>query len=110
MKIVPTAWVPLIFSLFVVGVGAPTASAALTVAPYFTNNMVLQRGMEVPVWGTATIGAAVTVSFNGNIRSTSFTVSTDYPMKGKERIPPFAIRNLQFLTLHSVTLPTANDW
>ena len=31
----------------------------------FTDNMVLQRNMKVPVWGTAAAEEAVTVSFNG---------------------------------------------
>lgn len=37
------------------------ASADLKMPAIFGDNMVLQAGMEVPVWGTATPGAAVTV-------------------------------------------------
>ena len=31
----------------------------------FSNNMVLQRGVAVPIWGTANDGEKVTVEFNG---------------------------------------------
>src|SRR5690348_7280904 len=44
------------------------ALAALTVAPIFGTNMVLQEGTTVPVFGTATPGATVTVQFaNQNV-------------------------------------------
>lgn len=36
----------------------------------FGNNMVLQRGMAVPVWGVATPKERVTVKFAGQTRST----------------------------------------
>src|SRR5262245_59102774 len=34
-------------------------------ASLFQDNMVLQRGMKVPVWGTAAAGEKVTVRFAG---------------------------------------------
>jgi sialate O-acetylesterase len=37
----------------------------MTVAKYFNSHMVLQRGIPVPVWGTAAPGAKITVRFNG---------------------------------------------
>jgi sialate O-acetylesterase len=42
-----------------------SAFAALTVSPIFRTNMVLQEGTTVPVFGTATAGATVTVQFAG---------------------------------------------
>ena len=39
------------------------AWAEVKVNPVFGDNMVLQRGMSVPVWGTADAGEAVTVKF-----------------------------------------------
>ncbi len=36
----------------------------------FSDNMVLQRGVTVPVWGTAEDGEKVTVEFNGQTEST----------------------------------------
>ncbi len=44
--------------------------ADVTVAPIFGNNMVLQRGTKVPVWGKATPGEEVTVSFLGQKKTT----------------------------------------
>jgi sialate O-acetylesterase len=37
----------------------------LSLASVFTNNMVLQQGCPVPVWGAATPGAAIAVTFRG---------------------------------------------
>ncbi|HSU53622.1 MAG TPA: sialate O-acetylesterase [Candidatus Dormibacteraeota bacterium] len=39
------------------------AMAALTVSPIFSSNMVLQRGVTVPVFGTGDVGTTVTVQF-----------------------------------------------
>src|SRR5689334_8915893 len=41
------------------------ASAAVTLTPLFSDHMVLQRGMDVPVWGKAAPGEVVTVEFLG---------------------------------------------
>ena len=40
-----------------------TAASGLTVAPLFTDRMILQEGMPVPVWGWTTPGSIVTVRF-----------------------------------------------
>ncbi|MDA1065474.1 MAG: hypothetical protein O3C43_03120 [Verrucomicrobia bacterium] len=40
-----------------------SGDASLTVAPVFGDHMVLQRGMKLPVWGTAEPGSRVTVNF-----------------------------------------------
>jgi len=39
--------------------------------PLFTNNMVLQHGMAVPVWGTAAANETVSVSINGRTKTTT---------------------------------------
>jgi len=44
---------------------AGPAIAAVTPAACFTNHMVLERGMPLPVWGTAEPGERVTVEFGG---------------------------------------------
>jgi len=44
---------------------AGAASADVKPAPLFSDHMVLQSGMSVPVWGTASPGEPVAVSFNG---------------------------------------------
>ena len=42
-----------------------TASAAVKLPKVFSDNMVLQQGMPVPVWGWADKGEKVTVAFAG---------------------------------------------
>ena len=46
-----------------------SAQATLKPAAIFTDNAVLQRGIDLPVWGTATNGRRITVKFNGQERS-----------------------------------------
>lgn len=62
-------------SVFAVGVvfvmcllGA--VNADVSVPPCFSDHMVLQRDMAVPVWGSAGAGEAVTVTFRGQARNT----------------------------------------
>ena len=45
------------------------AEAKVATATPFADNMVLQRGRAVPVWGTADAGESVTVSFAGQVKS-----------------------------------------
>ncbi len=47
------------------------ASAQVKPAALFSDHMVLERNMPVPVWGTASPGETVTVTFNGQTRSTT---------------------------------------
>ena len=51
-------------------VAAPkgTPPPAFRFAKIFTDNMVLQQGIDVPVWGKADPGEAVTVKFAGQTR------------------------------------------
>jgi sialate O-acetylesterase len=53
--------------LAVLAFGCLTARATVQLASPFTSHMVLQCGMKVPVWGTATPGETVTVKFAGQI-------------------------------------------
>ena len=46
--------------------GASLAFAAIELGAPFSDGAVLQRGMKVPVWGTATPGNKIEVSFSGN--------------------------------------------
>lgn len=48
---------------------APVLHAEVKLAKPFTPHMVLQRGMDVPVWGTAAPGEKVTVTFSGQSKS-----------------------------------------
>ena len=56
-------------------VGRNAAGAGLSLAPVFGENAVLQRELPVPIWGEATAGAPVSVSFAGQTRTT--TAGTD---------------------------------
>ncbi|MGN0847584.1 MAG: sialate O-acetylesterase [Kiritimatiellia bacterium] len=50
---------------------AGAANAKVAAGTPFADNMVLQRGRAVPVWGHADPGEAVTVSFAGQTKSTT---------------------------------------
>lgn len=43
--------------------GASRANAAVKLPTLFSDHMVLQRNMAVPIWGTAAPGELVTVKF-----------------------------------------------
>lgn len=47
------------------------ATAEVRVANIFTDNMVLQRGQKIPVWGTAAPGESVTIIFVDQILTTT---------------------------------------
>ena len=47
-----------------------SANAEVRMAGIFSDNMILQRDMKVPVWGWADPGEEVTVSFAGQTKST----------------------------------------
>jgi sialate O-acetylesterase len=48
---------------------AALASAQVTPSPLFSDHMVLQSGMAVPIWGTADPAEKVTIKFNGQTKS-----------------------------------------
>lgn len=58
----------LVLSVFLNAAAAPLF-AALEVASPFTDHMVLQRGLPVPVWGKADPGAEVRVSFQSQVKN-----------------------------------------
>ncbi|MDB5121779.1 MAG: 9-O-acetylesterase [Sphingobacteriales bacterium] len=49
----------------------PTAIAAIKLPAIIGNNMVLQRGIKVPLWGWATIGEEIQISFQGKVFKTT---------------------------------------
>ncbi len=61
------------------------AFSAVKVAGIFSDNMVLQRGMNVPVWGTANGGEKVTVTIGGF----SCTTVTPVTRNWKVYLQPF---------------------
>lgn len=48
---------------------ALNCAAQVELAPIFADNMVLQRGMKVPVWGKAEPGENVIIEFAGQRRN-----------------------------------------
>lgn len=48
-----------------------SAFAEITLAPLFSDHAVLQQGKPVPIWGRATPGERITVSFQGHAASTT---------------------------------------
>jgi len=62
----------LLSALLVLGslLAAHAESTGLKLPQIIDNNMVLQRGQKVPVWGWATPGTKVTVEFAGQTKST----------------------------------------
>jgi len=47
-----------------------SAYATIVLPKILGNNMVLQRNKPVPIWGTATAGEMVTVTFSGQVKKT----------------------------------------
>ena len=48
----------------------PVLQARVTLSPLFTDNAVLQRDADTPIWGAADIGEPVTVTFGGQTCAT----------------------------------------
>ena len=61
----------LLITLAVLCTALTTASANVTVSALFSNDMVLQRGKPILIYGTAAASENVTVSFNGQAPSTT---------------------------------------
>lgn len=68
------------YSLFLAVVACTLNSFALEPASHFSDHMVLQRGADVPVWGTAQPSAQVTIAFAGQ------NVSTEADKDGQWRV------------------------
>lgn len=62
-----------------------TSNADITLPRIFGSNMVLQQGIEIPVWGWASPGERVTVTLN----KSTVTVRTDRDGKWKAKLPRF---------------------
>ncbi len=59
-------------------VASRIACADVSLPAMFSDHAVLQRGMAVPVWGTASTGESVTVSFNGQSKTTTADGNGDW--------------------------------
>ena len=81
------------FLLLILATSALATEAAtnseLTPSSVFSDHMILQRDMEVPVWGKATPGEKVTATFAG--KSASAVTGADGAWRLK--IGPFAVND-----------------
>ncbi|NQU10125.1 hypothetical protein HQ590_05000, partial [bacterium] len=64
-----------VLALLAVLLVAAPARAELKLASVFGDNMVLQRDMTVPVWGSAEPGDEITVTFAGQTKTTKADAS-----------------------------------
>jgi sialate O-acetylesterase len=60
MKALQTFILTILFGIFI----SNSAKAEVTLPKIFSSNMVLQQGIEIPVWGWAESGERIRVSFN----------------------------------------------
>jgi len=61
--------------------GVANVVADVHLSPLFSDGAVLQRGMAVPVWGTADAGETVTVSINGKQAKATADASGNWLLK-----------------------------
>ena len=66
--------------LFILLFLSTIAGAQVTLPPFFNCNMVLQQGIPIPVWGWASPGEKVSVTFNNK------TVTTKTGKDGKWKV------------------------
>ncbi|MDD3320066.1 MAG: sialate O-acetylesterase [Paludibacter sp.] len=59
-----------VFILFSFLVSITSVNSTTSITYPIANSMVLQRNMQVPIWGTATVGETVQVTFNNQVKST----------------------------------------
>ena len=95
--------------LALISLGLSNAFADVKLANIFSDNMVLQREMKVPVWGTADAGEKVTLEFNG--QSVSATAGADgkwkaelAPMKAGKEPMVLTVKGKNTLTVKNVLI------
>jgi sialate O-acetylesterase len=69
--------------------------AAVTLSPLFSDHMVLQRGMNAPMWGKASPGEKVTVEIAGKTATATADDKGDWQMK----LPPLNKGDATTLTI-----------
>ena len=65
-------------AMMAAAMAAGTAMADVSLSGIFSDNMVLQRGKGVPVWGKAAPGEKVTVSFVGKTAEATADAKGDW--------------------------------
>ncbi len=69
-------------------------SVKFELSPLFKDNMVLQRGQKVSVYGSATPGSTLTVTFNGQKKNTKADKSGNWELKLKPMKKSFSPQKL----------------
>ncbi len=86
--------IPCLSFLFAVLAATVSARAELKLPAIFGDNMVLQQQQRVPVWGWSAPGAAVTVSFSGQTKSTHADAGGQWRVKLEKLNASFAPQTL----------------
>lgn len=94
-------WV--VFALL--GSSSLALQAAVTLSPVFGDHMVLQRGMEVPLWGKADPGEKVTVKFQAQDKSVQADESGNWRIK----LDPLTAGGPETLTVSGSNTLTLTD-
>ncbi|MBN2009554.1 discoidin domain-containing protein [candidate division KSB1 bacterium] len=82
------------------------ARAALTLSKIINSGMVMQRDIDVPLWGTATPNDTVTVTINGQ----AYTAIVDATARWQVILPPMGAGGPFTLTIESAgTIKTLTD-
>ena len=86
---------------------SPAVQADVKLALPFTERMVLQRDMAIPVWGTADKGEKVTVEFAGQTKTASADADGGWtvtlaPLKASAEAGVLTVRGQNTLTLKDV--------
>lgn len=76
------------------------SSAAVTLPPIISSHMVLQRDMQVPIWGTADSGESITVKFRDQQKRTT----ADAEGKWMVKLDPLKAGGPDVLTINEITL------
>lgn len=56
----------------------PTNASNIQLPALFSDNMVLQRNSDIPIWGTATPNSQIDIHFNGQSKSASVSPNGDW--------------------------------
>lgn len=92
-------------ALFLVGLLTPILSAEVKLASIFSDHLVLQRDMELPVWGTANVGEEVTVT----IADQSHSATADEAGNWRVMLQPLQTGEPLTLTASGTNKVDAND-
>ena len=85
----PTSRLATILFVSIIALTPSLTQADVTLPSIFSSNMVLQRELAVPIWGTADPGEEVTVTFAGQSKQTK----ADSDGKWMVRLAPLATSN-----------------